>query len=106
MNALSDWLPSFTQTSPDRIELEDLLLLADFYYLPYEYGEDARRCVKQLIYCSKKIPFRGSEQWSSDFDNIKQLNEKIGRLAGKPDSCLLFLSAKNRLANRFFIPEL
>jgi len=89
VNALSDWLPSFTQTSPDRIELEDLLLLADFYYLPYEYGEDAHRCVKQLIYCSKKIPFRGSEQWSNDFNNIKQLNEKIARLADRMSRCAI-----------------
>ncbi|CAG5099281.1 Oidioi.mRNA.OKI2018_I69.XSR.g16407.t1.cds [Oikopleura dioica] len=89
VNALSDWLPSFTQTSPDRIELEDLLLLADFYYLPYEYGEDAFRCVQQLMFCANKVSLRASEQWINNFNNVQHLNEKISTLADRMSRCAI-----------------
>ena len=39
--ALSDWLPLFLNSgiAPDsQLSLEDLKLLSDLYYLPYEYG--------------------------------------------------------------------
>lgn len=89
VNALSDWLPSFTQTSQDRIELEDLLLLADFYYLPYEYGEAAFRCVDQLSFCASNISQRGSETWNAHFDSIMHLNQKISRLADRMSRCAM-----------------
>ena len=40
--ALSDWLPNFLNSQiplESQLSLEDLKLLSDLYYLPYEYGD-------------------------------------------------------------------
>jgi protein O-GlcNAcase/histone acetyltransferase len=41
LSAICDWLPSFETADSSSVELEDLILLGDCYYLPYEEGPEA-----------------------------------------------------------------
>lgn len=48
LSAIRDWLPSF-QTAGPAVEFDDLVLLGDCYYLPYEEGPEA-----ELLYESAR----------------------------------------------------
>jgi hypothetical protein len=83
VNALSEWLPYFNQNmTPDRLDLEDLQLLADFYYLPYEYGKEALNCINQLNFILTNIKNRNTESWRENFNSLTHKFCRIDRLTG------------------------
>ena len=83
VNALSDWLPSFnTSGVAERIDLEDLVLLSDFFFLPYEYGKEARKCVKILEFIADNTSDKKSEVWKKNIKQIKWIATRIERVAG------------------------
>jgi protein O-GlcNAcase/histone acetyltransferase len=46
MQALADWLPNFRQaTGPGEqgVSTDELMLFCDLFYLPYDYGDEARK---------------------------------------------------------------
>jgi len=78
--ALRDWLPDFDGwKSP--MTLEELLLLGDCYYLPYEEGAGAQALRTDIAALLARAP----EDWGSDAmalrDRIARLREVCGRIA-------------------------
>ena len=90
VNALSDWLPQFNSPgtqglnpgAQERVDLEDLLLLADFYYLPYEYGKEAVRLIRMLTYCISHYQESESSIWTQNMKDILALSSRIHKLTG------------------------
>jgi len=88
VNALSDWLPSFnTSGVAERIDLEDLVLLSDFFFLPYEYGKEARKCVKILEFIADNTSDKKSEAWKKNIKEIKWIATRIERVAERMSRC-------------------
>jgi protein O-GlcNAcase/histone acetyltransferase len=61
LSALREWLPSFALSGPP-ITFEDLVLLGDCYYLPYEEGPQATALHDQ----TKDLLARNPAQWGAD----------------------------------------
>ena len=86
VNALSDWLPTFnTSGAGERVDLEDLLLLSDFFFLPYEYGKEAKKCVKMLEFIAANTNERQSKDWKKTVQDIRAVASRIERVAGESE---------------------
>jgi len=92
--ALSDWLPVFLNSNvptDSQLNLEDLKLLSDLYYLPYEYGTDAIKMFSQINYCLKNYrdcSLEDSEDsklrnWISKLNELIGLSKRIDQLADR-----------------------
>lgn len=93
--ALSDWLPVFLNSNvptDSQLNLEDLKLLSDLYYLPYEYGTDAIKMFSQINYCLKN--YRDCSLEDSEDSKLRnwisKLNELIG-LSKRIDQVKIFI---------------
>ena len=60
LSAMADWLPSF-KTVGSTIALEDLVLLGDCYYLPYEEGPEA----EALYESARRLLAADPAEWAS-----------------------------------------
>jgi len=70
--AMREWLPYFA-TSGQPLALEDLILLGDCYYLPYEEGDEA----KTLFERARDLLARSPARWG---DDAAPFRKQIGRL--------------------------
>ena len=81
--ALSDWLPVFLNSNvptDSQLNLEDLKLLSDLYYLPYEYGTDAIKMFSQINYCLKN--YRDCSLEDSEDSKLRNWISKLNELIG------------------------
>ena len=79
--ALSDWLPVFFNSNvptDSQLNLEDLKLLSDLYYLPYEYGTDAIKMFCQINYCLKN--YRDCSLEDSEDSKLRNRISKLNEL--------------------------
>lgn len=73
--ALDEWLPKF-DTARFEITRDDLILLADCYYLPHEQGP----CAVELHNLTAHLLQTPTAQWGEDFTAFARLHGKIQRL--------------------------
>ena len=84
LSALREWLPAF-ETMAGAIPLEDLVLLADCYYLPYDEGPDA----EALLSSAHRALTDRSPEWREHaarfVEHGVRLRDLCGRLAALRD---------------------
>jgi protein O-GlcNAcase/histone acetyltransferase len=74
-NAIAEWLPRFgTVTKP--IEFDDLLLLADCFYLPHEDGATAH----DMLAVIEQLLMEPPANWGDAYDRFLRLNTRIQSL--------------------------
>ena len=80
LSAIEEWLPSFVTTA-GPVALDDLVLLADCYYLPYEEGP----CATALVASAGRALADRSRHWrthaESFRDEASRLRDLCARLA-------------------------
>ncbi len=76
--AIADWLPAYA-TCGDTFSMDELILLADCFYLPYEDGESAQRLYEVLRTCLR-LP---TAEWGATETTFKQLNSQIQTMFDK-----------------------
>lgn len=70
--AMAEWLPTFgTVASP--IPLEDLVLLGDCYYLPYEDGDGA----VELWTVTRRLLSKPRTEWGPDRETFESLSSRL-----------------------------
>jgi protein O-GlcNAcase/histone acetyltransferase len=75
LQAVAAWLPRFeTVTKP--ITLEDLILLADCFYLPHEEGQHA----KTLLELIDRLIAAPVDEWGDSYDDFTKTNHRIQSL--------------------------
>ena len=67
LSAMAGWLPSF-QTAGPAIALEDLVLLGDCYYLPYEEGPEA----EALYESARKLFAADPAEWAEQLAAFRE----------------------------------
>jgi protein O-GlcNAcase/histone acetyltransferase len=73
--AVDHWLADY-QTVKSPIKLEDLILLADCYYLPHEEGDEAER-LQAII---GRLIGQPCTSWSNDYDKFLQARQRVERI--------------------------
>ena len=72
LSALAEWLPSYA-TVGDAITLDELILLADCYYLPHENGPEACR----LYEVAERLIREPVDAWNGADDRFAELNHQV-----------------------------
>ena len=85
LSALREWLPHFA-TVGRPVTLEDLTLLADSYYLPYEEGPEA----EALWGLARRILSTPPDQWGAEADLFER---RAGQLR---ECCVRMTELRNR----------
>ncbi len=70
--AVAEWFAQFT-TARTALTLDDLLLLADCFYLPHENGEAA----ESLLALVQRLLGESSAAWASDYETFGNLNRRV-----------------------------
>ncbi len=77
--AIGAWFPSFQVRGGDAFTREDLLLLGDMFYLPFEFGSSARQYVDDSAYLINTNP----KEWGKARDRVLEISKRIVSLFGK-----------------------
>jgi len=87
--AMRDWLPSFETVGP-AIALEDLILLGDCYYLPFEDGPEAKSLYDSARQLFAADPGSWSEQATAFRGRAERLRTLCTQLAALRDRPLFY----------------
>ncbi len=77
--AIENWLPSFQVRGGDPFSREDVALLADLFYLPFEFGPS----VRQYLGDFKRLLGTHPRGWGEERDRALQTGNRIALLFGK-----------------------
>jgi hypothetical protein len=72
LHAASEWLPHFSTVS-EPLALDDLILLADCYYLPHTFGPNAERLLRLV----EHLFVEPVDNWGPAYDTFTALNGRI-----------------------------
>ena len=78
LTALREWLPSF-ETATAAVSFEDLVLLADCYYLPYREGPE----VEALLSCAHRALTDRSAEWRTHASTFVEQGTRLRDLCGR-----------------------
>jgi hypothetical protein len=80
--ALKEWLPRFKTHGKEAITLEELELLGDLFYLPFEHGERARNILEtaKRLLSLRTIPNEELESLATTAKAVGRLFEKLTEL--------------------------
>ncbi len=82
LQTLKEWLPRFKTRGKEAITLEELELLGDLFYLPFEHGERAKKILEtaRKLLNSKVIATEGLELLARTARAVDRLFEKLTEL--------------------------
>ena len=95
ISAMREWLPHFA-TVGAPVALEDLILLGDCYYLPYEEGPEAEDLVERATALLTSVPAEWERQVVPFLQQVSRLRElcvRITELRERP----LFYALRSRI---------
>jgi protein O-GlcNAcase/histone acetyltransferase len=72
LSAISEWHSTFA-TVARPLQLDDLILLADCFYLPHTTGSEADKLLALIGRLSKL----SAEEWGGDYENFCDFNSRI-----------------------------
>eukprot|EP00172_Hildenbrandia_rubra_P003121 Plantae.Rhodophyta-Hildenbrandia_rubra.ctg46245.p1 GENE.Plantae.Rhodophyta-Hildenbrandia_rubra.ctg46245~~Plantae.Rhodophyta-Hildenbrandia_rubra.ctg46245.p1 ORF type:complete len:445 (-),score=34.76 Plantae.Rhodophyta-Hildenbrandia_rubra.ctg46245:142-1476(-) len=75
VQAARDWAKSY-QTIKDRVSEEDVILLADCFYLPYSEGDNA----SQLKQCVSTLLHDPVDGWADAYTEFREYHQRILRI--------------------------
>ena len=87
LSAISDWLPSFETADSSSVELEDLILLGDCYYLPYEEGPEAESlyaAARQLVFAAPSERARYADSFRQPALRLRNVCSLLAALYDRP----------------------
>ena len=87
LSAISDWLPSFETADSSSVELEDLILLGDCYYLPYEEGPEAESlyaAARQLVFAAPSERARYADSFRQPALRLRNVCSQLAALYDRP----------------------
>ena len=103
LRAIRDWLPAFELLGDGGrtdVSLDDLVLLGDCFYLPYDHGETARRLLDDAAALVRTPPAEWGSVATSGCDTVARLKALCNRLADLRDRPLLHALARRVWALR------
>jgi protein O-GlcNAcase/histone acetyltransferase len=77
--ALQEWLPLFTADGRFSLELHDLELLGDMFYLPFECGQRMHGLLENLSWLLRTPP----ATWGERLGNYSRACDQIDQLTGR-----------------------
>lgn len=89
LSAMAEWLGHF-QTARSAVELEDLILLGDCYYLPYEEGPEAEALYERARSLVASAPAAWGEQVTAFRRQATRLRDLCAHLAELRDRPLFY----------------
>ena len=78
LQAIREWLSSY-ETIGAEVSLDDLTLLADCYYLPFQLGDQA----DELMRLIQRLLHSAPEDWGASYETFLAANERIQKLFDK-----------------------